>query len=173
MAVDIQSLKKFADTFGPAIEAIPAVIDAVSKSQDLERHIVQKQAELSAVMQKVDEAKAQGDEFVKNTQLRADAIIIAADEYAAQAKADADKVKADVKEAKAKADAKVAEFNAKVMAAQADADAAETAAQARKNALELQHEQAVKSMAEQIAALEDRYAKAEKDLAKIRAKLGD
>lgn len=171
MKVDINALNKFADTFGPAIAAIPAVIDAVSKSNDLERHIQMKQAELDGVMASVEKARAEGEEFIKNTQVRADDMIKAADAYATEASIRVGRDKAEAKIAIEALNAQIAKAHESVFAANQKRKEAEDAAAARMAELDAAHNARVKQLESQIEDLEARHAKAEKSLATLRAKL--
>ena len=171
MKVDIAALNKFADTFGPAIAAIPAVIDAVSKSNDLERHIAQKQQELQRVLQDIDKAKAEGEAFVKNTQTRADELIESANKYAQEVAVRIDAEKAQAKDALTVLNDHSVKAQAAVFAAEQKRRDAEDATAAKIAELDAAHAVKVKQLESEIEDLEARRAKADKALAALRAKL--
>jgi chromosome segregation ATPase len=171
MKVDIAALNKFADTFGPAIAAIPAVIDAVSKSNDLERHIAMKQQELQKVMQDIEKAKAEGETFIKNTQIRADELIESANQFAKESQERIAAEKAKAKDALTVLNDQSVKAQAAVFAANQKRKEAEDEATKKIAELDAAHAAKVKQLESEIEDLEARHAKAEKSLATLRAKL--
>ena len=92
MAVDIGALRKFQELWGPVLEALPAVMDAVAKQEDFERWLHKAQLDLDAANAKVqaakDEAsrvraKAADEEAAMNERIKA--ALAAADKRAADA----------------------------------------------------------------------------------------
>jgi hypothetical protein len=170
--MDINALRKFADTFGPAIEAIPAVIDAVSKKADLDREMAVLLKDIAAakveIQKSYDEADAriavanqtltellekQG-QVVKET----DAARKAADEKAKRTlTATNDKVVA--------AEAQLAGLQNKILSADADL-------QAKLQAMELEASNKQAELEAKTKDAEKRFAAAEKALESLKAKLG-
>jgi len=171
MNVDISALRKFEDTFGPAIAAIPAVIDAVSQANDLDRHINLKKVELQKVMDGIEAAKKQAEEFVAKTQARGDEIIKSADDYAASVKADADAAKEKAKDAQKKAEASLMELQAKVVVAQTKLDDLDAQYAGKFAQLETDHATKIAAMNAEISSLEAKRAKVEDAIAELKAKL--
>lgn len=171
MNVDISALRKFEDTFGPAIAAIPAVIDAVSQTNDLERHINLKKVELQQVMDDIESAKKQAEEFVAKTQARGDEIIKSADDYAASVKAEADAQREKNKDAQKKADASLVELNGKLVLTQTKLAEAEKQYAEKFAQMEADHATKVAAMNAEVSALEAKRAKVEDAISALKAKL--
>lgn len=172
MSVDIGALRKFQDLWGPVLEAIPAVIDAVAKKNDFDRGLIE---------QKLAFEKAQAE--VAN-------VYAQADKYAADANADLERVKAghakfmadaaaqrasenDVLAAQqADIKAKLTALNQKVASAQEKLGWVDTEYAAKLTQAQADHAAALAAMEAEIKATEDRRAKAEKALDVLRSKLG-
>lgn len=172
MAVDITALRKFADTFGPAIEAIPAVIEAVAKQTDMDRALAAQAKELAKAKAEIQKAYDEADARIKvaNEQVtemleRKAAVVKEIDEMrkAADAKA---------KDAATKAASKLAEVEARVAASQQTLKGLDAEVAAELAAANAAHAERVKVMEAEIADLDKRRASAEKSLDTLRAKLG-
>jgi hypothetical protein len=69
MSINESALKKFAETFGPAIEAIPAVIEAASKVKDYEKLVSSSEdrlREIEEVCQRELAAKAKSMQIAED-----------------------------------------------------------------------------------------------------------
>jgi chromosome segregation ATPase len=171
MPVNISELQKFADTFGPAIEAIPAVISAVNQQQDLDRHIEQKKYELQEIMKSVDNAKTQADGLIAIAQDECESLKIQAQNEVNAIKEAGCKAKKAAEDQKAKIEAQLVAAAGKVTDAETKAAAAEEAMRSKLAALDEAHNARVLALTAEVEALEDRKAKAEKALLALRAKL--
>jgi len=172
MTVDVAALRKFQEVWGPVLEAIPAVIEAVAKQDDLVRITAEQQKAVDKAKQEIASAYEQADRRLQaandeldkiaeqkaKTQEAIESQRNAADEAASQAKAQAqanlDAIKQKTFDASLQLNSVEAEYAAKL----ADAKSA--------------HAAAVAEMEAEIKSLESRKVQAEKALETLRAKLG-
>lgn len=172
MAVDIGALRKFQELWGPVLEALPAVMDAVAKQEDFERWLHKAQLDLDAANAKVQAAK---DDVQK---VRAKA---AEDEAEMNARVKAALEAAERRSADAEEESRVRIKAAKERAAAAEQQAIlqETAvktaeAQVKTKIAEAQksHDAVVVNLKAEVKALEDRKAAVEAAIEALKSKLG-
>lgn len=172
MALDIAGLKRFQDTFGPVLAAIPAVLDAAAQMDDLNRGIALKRVELEKAIAEV-----------QKTYDDADARITSVNEVLASAQADAAAAKAEAKEIRSQAVARAKASDAKIAEAQAAADVAlaskhselaglEQAYALKKMEAEAAHAAVLADLEAKAKDAEKRLATAEKALDALKSKLG-
>lgn len=169
--VDVVALKKFADVFGPAVESIPAVLDALGKQADMDRHIALKKRELDEVIREIERQKAEGEAFIKHTQDLADKVVADADARA-QGKLDAmDAQLNTAMSAKQKLQDEASALTDLVVKARAELAGIEAQGAVKRAEIQAANDEYAAKLNEQIKVLEDRHAKAEKSLAALKAKL--
>jgi phosphoenolpyruvate-protein kinase (PTS system EI component) len=172
MTIDVGALRKFQEVWGPAVAAIPAVLDMVAKQADFDRGMAQAAIDL-------EKAKAE----VQSVYDAADARLVQVNaELLAQQQA-ASTVKADTAEAKKKATAAQRAAEAKLADTLASIDTAVAAKKAEladvDRALALANQQAtamhdayVAELAAKSVDAEKRLAVAERALESLKSKLG-
>lgn len=172
MAVDVSALRKFQELWGPVLDSIPAVINAVSKQADMDRALQQSQRDLEAANAKVKAAKdeaanihAKSADDAADLHAKMQAAIDAADRRAVSAEEDSQARINNAKDRAIAAEQKAAQQEAAVNAAQAQA-------QAKIAEAERLHAQAVATMNAEIRALEERKASVEAAIEALKSKLG-
>lgn len=172
MAVDIGALRKFQELWGPVLEALPAVMDAVAKQEDFDRWLHKAQLDLDAANAKVQaakddaqkvRAKAAEDEAAMNARVKA--ALEAADKRAADAEEES---RVRIKAAKERAVA--AEQQAILQ--EAAVKTAQSQVQAKIAEAQKAHDITVGNLAAEIKALEDRKAAVEAAIEALKSKLG-
>lgn len=172
MAIDVGALRRFQETWGPVIEAIPAVVNMAEQQADLDRALAKKRIELTAATKEVEAAFAEADVRLEAVNRELTSVL---DQKAATL--------AEIGNARTQADvaAKAAEVDAKkrldAITQKVDVKSAELATVdakivAETNAALAAHDKAVAAMSAEIQDLEKRKAAAEKALDSLRAKLG-
>lgn len=170
--MDVAALRAFQSTWGPVIDAIPAVINMAEQFADIERGIVSKQKELAAVIAKVESAMDEGNAKYADLQKKigeAEVALAAArdnlqarqGELAAELRAEQEQATSNIAKVKAETEATIRAIKEQVVG---EADKLQ---QVRK-------EQAAELAAaeERLAEVEKRVKSAESSLAALRAKLG-
>lgn len=172
MTINVSALRKFQETFGPAIEAIPAVIEAVERQADMQREVnahkakmEKAQAEIQAAYDQADKRLADYNGDIAKLQEQKTALT-------KKIKADTDAAQAKAAEAKAAADAELAKVVEETKQATAQLASIQKDVKAQIAAAQAEHDAAMKAMQAEIADLEKRRAAAEKALDALRAKLG-
>lgn len=172
MAVDVSALRKFQDLWGPVLESLPAVMDAVAKQADLDRALQKSKKDLEDAKKEVADAKAEAQR-IRDKAAEEDASLIAKFNAAVAS------AEQRVKDAEEAAQKRIDDAAAKVSAVEqklAQHQAAITAAEARSKAklAEMQKEQddLLQAHEAEIKSLEDRKAKAEKAIETLKSKLG-
>ena len=172
MSINISALKQFQETFGPAIESIPAVIESAKQLKAVDREINIKRKEL----EKLDAA---GEKIVED----AEAKVASLKEDAAKLNTKRTKLKSDISQAESRLAA--AEQAASVLEAD-NAKVTETAIAQRqaqinalsdvyKNkvvALEADYAEIKKRLDDEIKALDNKRKSVEQSLERLKAKLG-
>lgn len=172
MAVDVGALRKFQDTWGPVLEAIPAVIEAVAKQDDFVRLEAEQQKLLDKAKQEIAGAYAQADKRLEAVNAELDAL--AKQKLSMQTAIESQRAEADAAAKVAQADAKT---KLDTLNKQIDATAARLSNLGADYAAKLAdaraaHEAAVQSMQSEIRGLEQRKYQAQQALDALRAKLG-
>jgi len=172
MAIDISALRKFQDLWGPVLEAIPAVMDAVAKQSDMDREMQVQNKALEKAKQEVAAAYEEANKrlVAVNAELdsierqKSDTLAAIADEQAKAKDAAAGVLAAEKKKLQA-VNQQIQQATEKLSKVESDYAAKLALAQAEHTAVMAQMEDAVKAM-------EDRQAKAEEALEALKAKLG-
>lgn len=172
MTIDTGALRKFQEVWGPAVAAIPAVLDMVDREADLNRGIEAKRLELEKAQQKIDAAYAEADKRLmalndEMSTVMARKTAVTQEISAAQNKAQEEAAAAE-KQKQAALDA----LQGQIVAVQSQLQGLQGEYAAKKAQAEAEHAQAVKAMNAEIAGLEAKKAAAEKALDAIKAKLG-
>jgi chromosome segregation ATPase len=172
MAIDISALRKFQDLWGPVLEAIPAVMDAVARQSDIDREVQVQIKALEKAQQEVASVYEEANNRLTAVNAELDAIALQkcetlaaiADEQAKAKEATASALSAEKKKLQAvslqvqqvteKLEKVEAEYAAKLASCQAD------------------HATVLARMENEVKAMEDRQAKAELALEALKAKLG-
>jgi len=113
MAIDINALRKFQETWSPVMDAIPAVMDMVAKQADMDRSMAQAKKDLEAAQAEVQSTYDNADKQLAKIN----------DELA--------KLSQKKRDDQARFDSMLADLAAKVDQAEADAKIKVAAAQAR------------------------------------------
>lgn len=172
MNVDIGALRKFQDLWGPVLDSIPAVIEAVAKKDDFDRGLAEQKRAFEKAQSEVAKLYADADAHVAAAQaelerLKAEQAQFMNDASAKRA-AENEVLAAQKADVKAKVDA----LNQKVAEAQARVDAVNSEYAKRLADAQAAHAAAVDAMETEIKTLDERRVKAEKALEALRAKLG-
>lgn len=172
MTIDVGALRKFQDLFGPAIEAIPAVIEAVERKADMDREVAAHRAKMDKAQAEIQKAYDAAD--VRLNQFNADisALQVQKTELEVSIR-DAKREAAEAaRTAKAKAEADLDAVIRAVEQTKAVLAGVEAQVAARTAAAEAEHKVAVAAMQDEIAQLDKRRKTAEAALETLRAKLG-
>lgn len=172
MTIDTVSLKKFVETFGPAVEAIPAVLDAVAKQADMDRALKSQRKELEKL--KVDTV---------NTVEQAESALLLANESREQAVKEKEKAQAEARVLISDANQKILDNQAiseeKLKAAKSKLDdviakcsMVESDYETKTKALQADFTKAAEQLEMEIKELEKRKASVEKSIENLKAKLG-
>lgn len=172
MAVDIGALRKFQELWGPVLESIPAVMDAVAKQADFDRALRAAKADLEKANADILSAKDAAETIRTKSAAEFEALnakmqaaIEAADRRAYDAEEDS---RARINRAKEKA----ATAEAQADRQKAAVEAAEAQVKVKIAEVEKLHAEAVAAKEAEIAALEKRQAAAEKAIETLKSKLG-
>lgn len=172
MSINESALKKFAETFGPAIEAIPAVIEAASKARDYERLV----AESLDKLQLIEDACAKEREDKLKSIANADAKLAKILVKKAEASKELGSIEADFMSVNSSLqglkDKLKAETEVAVSVKQAKIDALDDVFKAKTVALEKDLSKIKDSLESEIKQLETKRKSVETSLAKLKAKLG-
>lgn len=172
MTIDVGALRKFQDTWGPVLEAIPAVLDAVAKQDDFARLEAEQNKALEKAKQEVAQAYEQADKRLEAVNAQLESLTKQQAAVAAAIASDRANAAEAAEAAQAAAKAKLDALTQQVNAVQARINGLNTEYASKRAAAEAEHASAVVAMAAEIKALEDRKAEAEKALEVFRAKFG-
>lgn len=172
MPIDTTALRKFQDVWGPVLDAIPAVLEAVAQKTDVERELRIKQIEIDEAGKKIDAAFVEADKRLSSVNSEM--------EQAMQQKA---KALADIEEAKkaqaadnAKAEEAqrklLDEWNQKIASLQSQFSNVEAEHAKKVAAAEASFAEKTAALDADVKDLEKRKAAAEKALDALRSKLG-
>jgi hypothetical protein len=172
MAIDISALRKFQDLWGPVLEAIPAVMDAVAKQSDMDREV---QVQIKALEKAQQEVASVYEEANKrltavNSELdvialqKRETLVAIADEQAKAKEVAASALAAEKKKLQA--------VNLQVQKATEELGKVELEYAAKLALVNAEHAAAMEKLEAEVAAMEDRQAKAETALEALKAKLG-
>jgi chromosome segregation ATPase len=172
MPIDTSALRKFQDVWGPVLDAIPAVLEAVAKQSDVDRELRIKKAEMDEAGKKIDAAFVEADKRLSSVNSEM--------EQAMQQKAKALADIEDAKKAQAADNAKAAEaqrklvdeWNKKIAALQSQFSNVEAENAKRVAAAEASYAEKTAALEADVKDLEKRKAAAEKALDALRSKLG-
>jgi uncharacterized small protein (DUF1192 family) len=172
MAIDTTALRKFQDVWGPVLDAIPAVLNAVAQQNDVERFLQIKRAEMEEADKKIAKAFEEADKRLSS--------INSEMEQAMQQKAkaladieDAKKVDADNRAKAEEAQRKVVdEWNQRIAKLQSQFSNVESEHAKKVIDLEADFAGRVLALEAEVKDLEKRKAVAEKALDALRSKLG-
>ena len=172
MTIDVSALRKFQEVWGPAVAAIPAVLDALAKQADFERGMAQAAIDLEKA-----KAEVQGVYDAADARLvQVNAELLTQQQAAAQVKADTAEAKKKATAAQKAAEAKLAETLASIdtavagkKAELADVDRALAMAKAQATA---DHEAFITDLTVKAVEAEKRLATAERALESLKSKLG-
>lgn len=172
MSINESALKKFAETFGPAIEAIPAVIEAASKAKDYERLVEESLVKLSRIEEscaRVQEEKAKSIQIAEEKLQKVFSRKAEASKALGSIEAEHMAIHSSLQGLKDKLDA---ETKAAVNAKQAKIDALSDVFEAKTVALEEDFSKIKSSLNSDIQKLEAKRKSVENALDKLKAKLG-
>lgn len=172
MTVDIGALRKFQETFGSAIEAIPAVIEAAERQADMQREVEAHKAKMQKAKDEIQNVYDKADERLK--QFNADISRLQAQKDALTQEIRAERAAADASAAQAQAEAKekLAQIQAETKRATDQLAGIRAAVAAQTAVAQAEHDASVQVMKNEIADLERRRSLAEQALDSLRAKLG-
>lgn len=172
MSIDVNALRLFQATWGPVLDAIPTVIDAIGRQADFDRELKLKAMALDDANKEIESVYAEADKRLQaiNNQMT-EAINARFANEAAIEKAKRDAADAADEAAKAQ-NAVLADIAEKIAAKNAELSAVDAEIAAKTAAAQAEHEAVVAKMAAEVADLEKRQAVAEKALESLRAKLG-
>lgn len=172
MPIDTSALRKFQDVWGPVVEAIPAVLNAVAQQNDVERFLQAKRAEMEEADKKIAKAFEEADKRLSavNSEM----------EQAMQQKAKALADIEDAKKAQTADNAKAVEAQQKLMdewskklaALQGQFSNTEVEYAKKVSAAEADYAAKTAALEAEVKELEKRKATAEKALEALRSKLG-
>lgn len=172
MSLDVNALRLFQATWGPVLDAIPTVIDAIGRQADFDRELKLKAMALADANKEIESVYAEADkrlQAINNQMTEAINARLANEAAIEKAKRDA----ADAADEAAKAqNAVLADIAEKIAAKTAELSAVDADIAAKTAAAQAEHEAVVAKMAAEVADLEKRQAAAEKALESLRAKLG-
>ena len=172
MAIDTTALRKFQDVWGPVLDAIPAVLEAVAKQSDVERELRIKKVELDEAGKKIDATFVEADKRLSSVNSEM--------EQAMQQKEKALAEIEDAKKAQAADDVKAAEaqrklvddWNKKIASLQSQFSNVEAEHAKKVAAAEASFAEKTAALEADVKDLEKRKAAAEKALDALRSKLG-
>lgn len=172
MAIDTSALKKFLETFGPVVEALPTVMDAVNKQNSIDKEIKRQTKELEKLQAAMDSVVAEAEAKVVEANKMAESVL--ATRTATQGAIADDKREAAKKarEAEAKANDKLKAIEEKTATAEKQLKAVDADLKARLKLAETEFNTRKEVMDAEIAELEKRQASAERSLATLLKKLG-
>jgi hypothetical protein len=172
MPIDTTALRKFQDVWGPVLEAIPAVLNAVAQQNDVERFLQTKRAEMEEADKKIAKAFEEADrrlssvnsEMEQAMQQKVEAL---ADIEAAKKAQAADLAKANEIQRKSADD-----WNVKIATLQSQFSNVEAEHAKKVATAEADFAAKAAALEADVKELEKRKATAEKALDALRSKLG-
>jgi len=172
MNINPKELQKFHDLWAPMISALPAVINAAERANELANHVV--------ILENI--AKAAQDDATKASDLKAAQLLAARVELKQVAVEKTELTKAvklhrtaceeRIQAAEASANALVEEHKARVNAAASAAGVAEEELRARTSAMEAEYAAILEAKQAEVKEAETRVLKAADALERLRARLG-
>ena len=172
MPIDTSALRKFQDVWGPVLDAIPAVLEAVAKKADVERELRIKQTELEGADVKISDAFVEANKRLSSVNSEMEQAV----EQKAKALADIEAAKKAWAAANASAEEvqrKIAdEWNKKIAALQSQFSNVEAEHAKKVSAAEADFASKIAALDADVKDLEKRKATAEKALETLRSKLG-
>lgn len=172
MAIDISALRKFQDLWGPVLEAIPAVMDAVAKQSDMDREIRVQIKALEQAQKEVALVYEDANNRVTAANSGLDVIAIQQRETLASIADEQAKAKEAASSALAAEKKKLQAVNLQVQKAAEELGKVESEYAAKLALVNAEHAAAMKKLEAEVVAMEDRQAKAETALEALKAKLG-
>jgi chromosome segregation ATPase len=172
MNLNPRELQKFYDLWAPMLQALPAVIEAADREEELKRGVATLERQLQTVQQRIADEEARIEpvrktvseniQKLKESQAEAERGL---NQYVADAKAHIEKVDAEVEE-------KVAAINERAKAATNDLRVVERDLAAAKAKADAELKQQKAGIEAEIAELESKRASVEEALASLKAKIG-
>jgi chromosome segregation ATPase len=172
MAIDVNALRKFQETWAPVMEAIPAVMDAVAKKADMDRALAAQQSELTKAKAEIQKVYDEAEKRLTAANVTIKAML---DRQAQISQAiDAARKDADekAKVAQEAAMQRLAAVESRLAGAEAKLKTVDADIRRKTDAAMADHAAQVEAMESEIKELDKRRAAAEKALESLRAKLG-
>jgi hypothetical protein len=172
MPIDTSALRKFQDVWGPVLDAIPAVLEAVAKQADVDRELRIKKVELDEAGKKIDAAFVEADKRLSSVNSEMEQAMQQKEKALAEIEA-AKKAQAadDVKAAEAQRKL-VDDWNKKIASLQSQFSNVEAEHAKKVAAAEASYAEKTVALEADVKDLEKRKAAAEKALDALRSKLG-
>jgi len=172
MSINEGALKKFAETFGPAIEAIPHVLGAASQVSDMERLVKEKAKELKSLEEASAEIVAAKEKSIALAEARLAEVQDKTREVFDELGAVEGRMMSANAELVGLQDRIASETEKAVAARQSQIDKLSTVYQAKVVSLEEDFAKIRESLEAEIKQLESKRSTAQKALDRLKAKLG-
>lgn len=172
MTVDVGALRKFQETWGPVLDAIPAVLEAVAKQDDFVRLEAEQQKLLDKAKQKIDSAYAEADRRLEAANAELDKIAKEKQSLQTAIESQRENAAAAAKKAEDDAKAKLDAVNFQLISTSVKLEKLDAEVAAKLSQAKAAHAAAVVAMEAEIKVLEQRKAQAEQALEALRVKLG-
>lgn len=172
MQVNPKELQKFMDVWQPVIAALPTVINAVEREQELSSNVARLEAQLQKTLSDIEAAVSQKSERLALVDAEIQVLIGRKNEANQELKDTLRDTKAEIAQAKKAAAAKIKEHETAAAEAESAAAAAEKNLDLKLKAIETSFDSLRAEKQSQIDELEAKRLAAEKTLSELRSKLG-
>ncbi len=172
MSVNVKALKDFQKVFEPVVASIPHVLEAVAASNNLQKSVDAKLAELEQAKGQIKEVFAKANDELDAMKAEAKKVEAQKDDAVKEIASDKAAARSEVRAIKEKAQAVIDSKQEKIAELGSKLDGLEAVHRKMLDDCRSKHQAEVALQNEEIRELEKTKAQAEKALEKLREKLG-
>lgn len=170
--IDASALKKFQQTFGPAIEAIPAVLEATAMLSDLDRQVARQRKDIEKTEKEISEAVDAANQTIEQKRKECAEVEAKKQGIVDEIRVLKVEAEADAKAAKSTADAAVKKVKDRLSKVQSELDGFEKELAKKRKAAQAEHDEKKAAFEAEIKDLEKTKASVERSLENLRKKIG-
>lgn len=172
MTVNVKALKDFQKVFEPVVASIPHVLEAVAASNNLQKSVDAKLAELSQAEGQIKEVFDKANDELDAMKAEAKKVEAQKEDAVKQIASDKAAARSEIRVLKEKAEATLKSKQEKITELGSILEGLEGVHRAKIDECKRNHQAVIAAQNEEIRDLEKTKAQAEKSLEKLREKLG-
>lgn len=172
MSVNVKALKDFQKVFEPVVASIPHVLEAVAASNNLQKSVDAKLAELEQAKGQIQEVFAKANDELDAMKAEASKVEEQKNEAVKEIASDKSAARSEIRAMKEKAQAVIDSKQDKIAELGSKLEGLEAVHRAMLDECKRKHAEVIAAQNEEIRELEKTKAQAEKALEKLREKLG-